>query len=293
MAHPFRFGVVSSGAQSGAEWTARARRAEELGYATLLVVDRLMTPLAPLTALAMAAGATTSLRVGSHVFCNDYRHPALLAKEVATLDMLSNGRFELGIGAGVGGNDFQQMGMTFDSPGTRVSRMAEALHIIKALLSGETVNFAGNYYTITNLNLSPRPVRQPHPPIFIGSASKRMLTLAAREADTIAVTPKFGPQGIDPADPPLEEKIAWVREAAGERFAHLEFAQTIYNLTLTDSPAEAIPWPGLPIPRTPLNTEQAIEHLLKQREHYGFSYFQISDGQMENFAPVVARLTGK
>lgn len=293
MAQSFRFGVVSSGARSGAEWAARARRAEELGYATLLVVDRLMTPLAPLTALAMAAGATTSLRVGSHVFCNDYRLPALLAKEVATLDMLSNGRFELGLGAGVGGSDFQRMGLTFDSPGTRVSRMEEALHIIKSLLSGETVNFTGKYYTITNLSISPRPVQQPHPPIFIGSASKRMLTLAAREANTIAVTPKFGPQGIDPTDPPLEEKIAWVREAAGEHFAHLEFAQTIYGLTLTDSPAEAIAWPGLPVLKTPMSTEQAIEHLLEQRERYGFSYFQVSDGQMENFAPIVTRLTGK
>lgn len=295
MAQPFRFGVVSSGARSGAEWTTRARKAEELGYATLLVVDRLITPLAPLTALAMAAGATTSLRVGSHVFCNDYRHPALLAKEVATLDMLSNGRFELGLGAGVGTGevDFQQMGLTFDSPGTRVSRMAEALHIIKSLLSGETVNFAGKYYTITNLQMSPRPVQQPHPPIFIGSGSKRMLTIAAREANTIAVTPKFGPRGIDPADPPLEEKIAWVREAAGERFARLEFAQTIYNLILTDSPVQATLWAGQPISTTPMSIEQAIEHLLEQRERYGFSYFQISDGQMENFAPVVARLTGK
>ena len=293
MAQSFRFGVVSSGAQSGAEWVTRARRAEELGYATLLVVDRLMTPLAPLTALAMAAGATTSLRVGSHVFCNDYRHPALLAKEVATLDMLSNGRFELGLGAGVGGSDFQQLGLTFDNPGTRVSRMEEALHIINSLMSGETINFAGKYYTITNLKISPRPVQQPHLPIFIGSASKRMLTIAAREADIIAVTAKFGPRGIDPTDPPLEEKIAWVREAAGERFARLEFAQTIYYLVLTDSPAEAFPWPGLPIPRRPMSTEQAIEHLLEQRDRYGFSYFQVSDGQMENFAPVVARLAGK
>src|SRR5437879_2783916 len=117
MTHPFRFGVVSSSAQSGAEWRARARRAEELGYSTLLVVDRLATPLAPLTALSRAAGATTTLRVGSHVFCNDYRHPALLAKEVTTLDFLSDGRFELGLGSGVGESDFQQMGLSFDSAG--------------------------------------------------------------------------------------------------------------------------------------------------------------------------------
>src|SRR5712664_3665287 len=116
MARPFRFGIVSSGALSGAEWVTRARRIEELGYATLLVVDRTLTSLAPLSALAMAAGVTTSLHIGSHVFCNDYRHPALLAKEAATLDLLSNGRFELGLGAGAGPMDYKQLGIPFDSP---------------------------------------------------------------------------------------------------------------------------------------------------------------------------------
>lgn len=293
MAHPFRFGVVSSGVQTGAEWVARARRVEELGYASLLVVDRLPIPLAPLTALAMAAGATTTLRVGSHVFCNDYRHPALLAKEVAMLDLLSNGRFELGLGTGTGESDFQQLGLSFDSSGVRVSRLEEALHIIKPLLSGETVNFAGKYYTVTNLSGSPRPAQRPHPPIFIGSAGKRMLSIAAREADIIAVTNTIGPRGADPNDVPLEQKMAWVREAAGERFAQLEFAQTAYYLTLTDGPAEVAPWAGPPIPKIPMSTEQATEHLLERRERYGFSYIQIVDGQMENLAPIVARLTGK
>ena len=293
MAQPFRSGVVCSAAQSGAEWAARARRIEELGYATLLMVDRLATPLAPLTALALAAGATTKLRVGSHVFCNDYRHPVLLAKEAATLDLLSNGRFELGLGAGTGERDFQQMGLSFDSPGTRVSRLEEALRIIKPLLSGETVDFAGKYYTITNLQGSPRPVQQPRPPIYIGSAGKRMLSIAAREADIIAVTNMVGPRGVDPNDAPLEQKMAWVREAAGERFAQLEFAQTAFYLDITDSPVKAATWGGLPIPKLSVTTEQAVEHLLERRERYGFSYIQVSDGQMENFAPVVARLTGK
>ncbi len=288
MAHPFRFGVVCSNVRSGEEWTAKARRIEELGYASLLVVDRLPGPLAPLTALAMAAAATTSLHVGSYVFCNDYRHPALLAKEIATLDLLSNGRCEPGLGTGVGETDFQQLGLIFDRPGIRVNRLEEALHIIKPLLSGETVNFAGEYYTVSDLKGVPLPVQRPHPPILIGSAGKRMLSIAAREADIIAVGSR-----MDAQDVPLEEKIAWVREAAAERFERLEFAQTAYYLTLTDSPASVTPWVGPPIPRAPMSTEQAIEHLLERRERYGFSYIQVVDGQMENFAPVVAGLTGK
>lgn len=293
MAHTFRFGVVSSSAQSGAEWIARARRAEELGYSTLLVVDRLPVPLAPLTALALAAGATSTLRFGSHVFCNDYRHPVMLAKEAATLDLLSGGRFELGLGTGIGASDFQQLGLTFDSPGTRVSRLEEALQIIKPLLSGETVNFTGKYYTVTNLKGSPRPAQQPHPPLYIASGGKRMLTIAAREADIIAVTAAMKAGGAGPDDAPLEQKMDWVREAAGERFAQIEFAQTAYYLSLTDSQVPATPLPGWPIPLTPMSSEQAIEHLLERRERYGVTYIQITDGQMENFAPIVARLAGK
>src|SRR6267154_2449118 len=157
MNRPFRFSVVIANAPSGTAFVTLARRAEELGYATLLMPDRTITGLAPLTALAVAAEATTSLRVGSHVFCNDYRHPALLAKEVATLDFLSNGRVELGLGSGVGESDFQQMGLSFDSAGTRVSHLEEALRIIKPLLSGETANVTGKYYTVTNLKSTTRP----------------------------------------------------------------------------------------------------------------------------------------
>ncbi len=293
MEHPFRFGIVSSSVSSGAEWMARARRAEELGYATLLVVDRLPIPLAPLTALAVAAAATTKLRVGSHVFCNDYRHPALLAKEIATLDLLSNGRVELGLGSGVGEADFRQLGWSFDSAGTRVSRLEEALRIIKPLLSGETARVAGKYYTVNELKGTPRPVQQPHPPIFLAGSGKRMLTIAAREADIIAVTPAVKGSGGSNEDVPLEEKIAWVREAAGARFAQIEFAQTAYYLTLNDGPAEATPWIGWPITQTPMSTSQAIDHLYERRQRYGFSYIQIGDNQMENFAPVVAHLSGK
>jgi probable F420-dependent oxidoreductase len=279
----FRFGVVTGGRESRSAWIALAQRIEELGYASLLVPDVMGTPLATLTALAVAATATTKLRVGSYVLVNDYRNPALLAREVATLDRLSDGRVELGLGAGNWPQDYQQLGIPFDQAGTRVSRFAEGLSIIKQFFSGETVNFTGKYYTATGLRPVPRPVQQPHPPIIIGSVGRRMLTLAAREADIILLIP------------PMEEKIGWIREAAGERFDHLELGQGAFGIELTDGPVAAAPpyRGGIPVESRPMTTEQAVEFLLEQRERLGISYIQVQERQLENFAPVVARLSGK
>jgi probable F420-dependent oxidoreductase len=279
----FRFGVVTGGHTSRSAWIALAQRVEELGYSSLFVPDILGTPLATITALAVAAATTTKLRVGSFVFVNDYRNPALLAREIATLDQLSDGRVELGLGAGNWPLDFQQLGIPFDSPGVRVSRFAEGLSIIKQFFTSETVNFSGHYYTTTGLRPLLRPVQQPHPPILIGSAGRRMLTLAAREADIILLTP------------PVEEKIGWIREAAGERFEALEFGQTNFGIEVTDSPVAAAPpfQGGIPMESRPMTTEQAVEHLWEQRERLGISYIQIYERQLENFTPVLARLNGK
>ena len=278
----FRFGVVSGGHPSRSAWIALAQRIEEAGYSSLLVPDVLGTPLATITALAVAATVTTKLRVGSYVFVNDYRNPALLAREIATLDQLSDGRVELGLGAGNWPLDFQQFGISFDKAGVRVSRFAEGLSIIKQFFTSETVNFSGEYYTTTALHPVPRAVQQPHPPILIGSSGRRMLTLAAREADIILLTP------------PVEEKLGWIREAAGERFEHLEFGQTAFGIKVTDGPIIATPaFQGMPVEARPMTTAQAVEHLLEQRERLGISYIQVQENQLENFTPVLARLNGK
>jgi len=289
MKKAFRFGVVTRGHASRAAWITLAQRVEELGYSSLLIPDVLGTQLAAMTALAVAATATTTLRVGSYVFVNDYRHPALLAREIATLDQLSDGRVELGLGAGNWPNDYQQLGIPFDKAGTRVSRFAEGLSIIKEFFTSETVNFSGKYYTITKLRSLPRPVQQPHPPILIGSAGRRMLTLAAREADIIM------PVAVDPTDASLEEKIGWIREAAGERFDHLELGTNAFGIELTDSPVTAAPLiqGGIPVQSRPMTTEQAVAYLVEQRERLGISYIQMQERQVENFAPVVARLNDK
>lgn len=295
MHRPFRFGVVAANAASHTDWVTNARRVEELGYATLLIPDRTnVGSLAPAPALAVAASATTSLRVGSYVFCNGYRHPVLLAREAATLDLLSDGRFEPGLGAGVSPSEFQQMGIPFGSPGARVDHLEETLQIMKRLFTEESVSFTGKYYTITEMKGYPRPVQKPHPPILVAGAGERMLKLAARKADIIAIGSKITGRGVDPADATLEQKISWIKEAAGDRFTDLELCQTIFDLEITDSGTALSPQPGgWSIPGRPLTTEQAVAHLLEQRERYGFSYLQVSAGQVENFAPVVARLAGK
>jgi probable F420-dependent oxidoreductase len=295
MSRPFRFGVVAAYAPSHSAWIMTARRVEELGYATLLMPDRpSVGGLAPLTALAVAAEATTSLRIGSYVFCNEYRHPLLLAREAASLDLLSEGRFELGLGAGVGPTEFQQMGIPFANAGTRVGRLGETLQLLKQLFTEETVNFTGKYYTITEMKGYPRPIQKPYMPILVAGAGERMLKLAGREADIVAIGSRITGQGVDPTDASLEQKIAWVKEAAGKRFADLELSQTVYDMMITDSGAAlSSQGGGPPIPKRPLSTEQAVAHLLEQRERYGFSYLQVYAGQMENFAPIVARLVGQ
>jgi probable F420-dependent oxidoreductase len=282
----FRFGVTTAGKATRAEWVALAQHVEELGYSSLQLPDVMRTPLTTLTGLAFVAAATTKLRVGSFVFVNDYRNPALLAREVAALDVLSDGRVELGLGAGNWPQDFESIGIPFEEPGIRVSRFVEGFSIIKQFFTNETVDFAGKYYTIKQLHPLPKPVQQPHPPIMIGSGGRRMLTLAAREADIIM------PVGFDA---PLEKKVDWIREAAGERLEHLELSTSAFGIQLTDSPSPAKPsyQGGIRIEERPMTTEQAVNYLLEQREKLGFSYIYIQETQLENFIPVLERLNGK
>ena len=293
MNRPFRFGVVAAYATSHSAWVTTARRAEELGYSTLLMPDRTtIGSFAPFTALAVAAEATKLLRIGSYVFCNEYRHPVILAREAATLDLLSEGRVELGLGAGVGPYEAQRMGIPFENAGVRVGHLEEALQLIKQLFTEETVNFNGKYYTVTEMKGKIPPVQKPHMPILVAGGGERMLKLAAREADIIAIGSKITAQGVDPTDATLDQKIAWIKEAADKRFAGLELCQTVYDLVITDSKATVSPQ-GPPIPKRQVSTEQAVAQLLEQRERYGFSYIQVFEGQMENFAPIIARLAGQ
>lgn len=180
MPHPrtFRFGVQIASAGSAQEWADLARRAEELGYSSVFMPDHFGEQLAPVPALMAAADATTDLRIGALVFGNDYKHPVVLAKEAATLDVLSGGRFEFGIGAGWMNTDYEESGIQHDRPGVRIDRLAESVQICKGLFGEDPVTFEGEHYRISGLNGMPKPVQRPHPPVLIGGGGKRVLSLA-------------------------------------------------------------------------------------------------------------------
>jgi probable F420-dependent oxidoreductase len=304
---PFRFGVVAAHIQSRADWVAKARKVEDLGYDTLLVVDHLTTSLGPLVALTVAAEVTKKIRIGSFVFCNDFRHPAILAKELATLDLLSEGRFEFGLGAGYLPTDYHQSGLPLDTPGIRVSRFEESVQIIKKLFTEETVNFAGEYYNIHNLQGLPKPAQRPHPPFYIGGGGKRVLTFAAQEANIVGIAHKNSAHGLDLANTtaePTAEKVAWVRQAAGERFSSLELSVMVYQVVVTGNREQTAQQIGARFRISQEQTlssvqlligsvEQIVEALWIRRESFGISYIVVNEDQMDSLAPVVARLAQK
>src|SRR5690242_19117371 len=237
---PFRFSVQDHTAENASQWRARARAVESMGYSTLYVPDHFGDQVGPIASLMAAAAATTTLRIGALVFDNDYRHPVVLAKEASTLDLLSDGRLDFGIGAGWMITDYEQSGIPYDSPGTRIERMAEALTIFKAFFAGETVSFSGKHYTVTGLEPAPLPVQKPHPPIVIGGSGRKMLQLAAREADTINVNfdLREGKPGRTAAKSGMAEataeKLSWIKEAAGERLNEIELGSWTLLANITE-----------------------------------------------------------
>ena len=295
---PFRFGVVVAQARSGEEWAEKARRVEALGYATLVMPDNIEHSLAPFPALTAAAAATRALRVGTYVIDNDYRNPVVLAKEAATVDLLSGGRLELGMGAGrpSAARDNQMLGIPFDPGGVRVARLAEALAIVKGLLAGERVGATGAHYAVADAAVSPGPVQRPRPPIMVAGSGKRLLALAAREADIVALG--IGP---DETEESAAEKVGWLREAAGERFGQLELNVNLvavgrqvarYVAAQFGADAAALARSGA-VAALAGTTDEMCERLVARREALGISYVMVSEELMEAFAPVVERLAGR
>ena len=306
---PFRFGVTVPTVASGAGWVEQARRAEQLGYSILQMPDHFRDQLAPVPALIAAAMATTRLRVGALVFCNDFRHPVVLAKEAATIDVLSGGRFELGLGSGWLREEYVQAGIRFDAPGTRIERLAEAVSIVKGLLAGERVAFTGRHYAIAGLEGRPSPVQRPHPPLLIGGGGRRTLSLAAREASIVGLVPRALPDGSgldrgDFGEAALRQKIEWVRAAAGDRLDSLELHALIQAVVVTDQRMAAAEQLAarfrvarevvLETPYVMLGTvEEICATLRERRERYGISYLTVFDRDLEALAPVVERLAGR
>ena len=306
----FRFGAQLSFARSGDEWVAKARRLEDLGFATLCAPDHFDDQLAPIPALVAAAAATTTLRVGTLVLDNDYRHPLLVAKEAATLDLLSGGRFELGIGAGWLGRDYEQSGIVCDPAGVRIDRLEEGLAVVKGLLAGGRFSFTGRHYTVSGHPGTPLPVQRPRPPILVGGGGGRILSLAGREADIVSVnfdlrSGSIGPQvGATATAGATAEKVRWIRDAAGDRFDDIELSSTAYLTMVTDDRDAVAGGLGtgfgldaeqvLAMPNFAIGTiGQITDELERRRDELGFSYIVVGGECFEAMAPVVERLAGR
>jgi probable F420-dependent oxidoreductase len=310
MAHPrpFRFGVQIASASSPGAWAELARRAEELGYSSVFMPDHFGDQLGPVPALMAAADATTELQVGALVFDNDYKHPVVLAKELATIDVLSGGRLIAGLGAGWMQSDYDQSGIPMDPPGVRVTRMEEGIAVLKGCFGEGPFSFEGEHYTITHYDSLPKPQQRPLP-LLIGGGAKRVLSIAAREADIVGINPSIHSGHVDAAAAQdgaaaqTDKKVAWVREAAGDRYADLELNLLQFAGIVTDDrkgTAEMMaPLFGLPpeevetYPHACIGSvEEICESLEMRRERWDTSFFVFQGDTMEPLAPVVAKLRG-
>jgi probable F420-dependent oxidoreductase len=304
---PFRFAIRATRAGSGAEWRAKARRIEQLGYDTLLVTDHLASQLAPVPAMAAALEATTRLRVGSYVFANDYRNPVMLAKEVATLDVLSGGRVEFGLGAGWSQRDYEMLGLSYDPPAQRVSRMIEAVSLMDRLFTEDSVDASGRFYTVHGARVLPKPVQRPRPPLMIGAGGPRMLRFAARHADIIALNSRFDANGqpvvSDLLTGEIERKLAQLRAHAGASLDRVELNIFIIDAGVTDASrsffdalAARLKGAAAQLVDSPFFLYGSLADLRKQilarRERLGISYYGLPESATEPFAPLVRELRG-
>ena len=309
--HPFRFGVQFSTSASGDVYRETVRKIEDLGYSTVFCPDHFDDQWAPTVALTVAAEATTTLRVAALVYDVDYRHPVTLAKEIATLDVVSGGRVEFGIGAGWMTHDYEAAGIQFDRPGVRIDRMLEAIEVMRGLWSGEPFDFRGSHYEISGLTGTPSPHQSGGPPIIVGGGGKRVLTEAALRADIVGLNASLhaGSVGPETALSALGERFLerrnWVEEAAGDRFPEIELQMNTFMTAVTNTTSEANEMFEGMAPMFGLSPEQArtipmvlagtisdvCDQLHRYRELYSTSYWVIHEGEVDAMAPVVAKLT--
>lgn len=319
---PFRFAVQATNAAGAREWREFACKVEQLGYTTLFLADHYLGPgpaqraahtprqdLAPIAAIAAAAAHTTVLRVGCRVFCVDYHAPAVLAKEVATLDLLSDGRLEVGIGAGWSGVEYEAMGIAFETPGLRIAKLKEVVALVKAHCAGNELAYVGDYVNVNGYKGTPQSVQRPHPPIMIGGGGRRVLTYAGREADVVSINSVPFRQRNDDGLTPQEEAVRrfeYVRAAAGPRIGDLDIESSPYFVSITDDATTAdsayermADKTGMALdvlrdhPNVLVGSADAIaETLQERREAFGVNYVTVQQAQAERFAPIVAQLTG-
>lgn len=313
--HPLRFGVFSHNMAPLDTLISQAQKAERIGYATFLVPDHIGDQFATTLALAKVAEVTSHIRIGSFVFDNDFRHPVLLAKDAATLDQFSNGRLELGMGAGWMKAEYEQCGLSFDAPGVRIGRLEESINIVKPLLRHETVSYSGKYYKVDRIMIYPQSMQKPAPPLFIGGSGKRLLSLAGRHAEIVGFTPKTEATQVeghmnhaldmrDASSEALAQKVVWVRKAAESRFENLELNIVVLDLAVTHSQQEGVQQlmdnyqlteeQVLDSPHFLAGpVEQICQMILDIREQLGISYWTVWEEHLDRFAPIVQRLANQ
>jgi probable F420-dependent oxidoreductase len=307
---PFRFGVQILTPAAAPGWLDLARAAESLGYSVVTVPDHLFDHMSPMPALGAIAAATTTIRLGTLVLANDFRNPVLTAREAATVDVLSGGRLEVGLGAGWTRSDYRQLGFTYDPPSIRIERLEEAIGIMTKLWRGDRVTQSGTHYRIEDAGCEPLPLQKPRPPLVIGGGARKILNLAGRHADLVNIHDNLSATQVEQPPPAavmlsdVDKKIAWVREGAGERFASIELSARILVAEVTDqpettaadfgskhgiSPSEALASPHLLLG----SVDGIVEALLERRQRFGFSHYVWTDSAMETLAPIVSRLSGR
>ena len=309
MTRSFRFSVQASAPRPAAEWRELGRRAEDLGYSALSVRDHLDADMAPLVALAVTAEATRDLRLTTLMLGNDFRHPLFLAKQAATLDLLSDGRLELGLGAGWKTTDYDQSGLALDPPGVRIARLAESVEILKRCFAEGSFDFDGEHYTVRGHDGQPTCIQLPHPPFLLGGGGRKMLSLAAQEAEIVGLNANMAAGVIDQRAgtsatvEATDKKLGWIRDAAGDRFADIELQTRVHMSQITDDP---IGLAELMAPALGLDAEaalasphvlvgssgQCVETLLAWRERWGLTYIGLNEDSMVEFGPVVEALAG-
>ena len=318
---PFRFGFTGGASSKREKLLDSARTVEALGYSTFGLADHLVRPFAPLIAGQAVADATTSLRITQTVLAQDFREPVILAKELATLDVLSEGRLQIGLGAGWLRQEYEDASIRFDPASVRIARLEETAIILKGLFGEEPFSFEGEHYTINAVVGAPRPVQQPRPPIMIGGGGKKLLSVAARQADIVQLMPS-NPGGKSLLDntqfsaDAIEEKVGWIREAAGSRFDDIELSAQLLECAVTNRPDEQlsdfadriamvtermggarVSFDIEDLRKSPIvaigSLDEVCEKLLETRARFGISYFVAPvDGRPDVLAPVIDRLAG-
>lgn len=313
MAHDrkFRFGVLAKQARPASEFRDLARRSEDLGFSTFFMPDHFVDhALAPIPGIMAAATATTTLRIGTLVLGNDYKHPVVLANEAATIDLLSDGRLELGVGAGWMTEDYERGGFPLDSAGVRIARLDESLTVIKGLMADGPFSFRGDHYQVDALDGEPTPVQRPHPPIIVGGGGPKVLALAAKHAQIVGINANLqAGVGTHPDSvrsltvEATDEKLDVLRRAAGARFDDLEI-QTLTGIVIVTDDREPIargiashfgvpPEVALETPAVLVgSTEEIIEELEARRGRWQMSYVVIPEEFIDPMTPVVSRLAG-